>query len=96
MQVNPLLADRARLAILVVLASAKSSDFMALLERLELSKGNLSSHLRKLEDGGLISVTKEFVDRRPKSTYTLTKLGRSQLENYLREVELALTQMRGK
>lgn len=71
-------------------SSAEDPDFSGLQQRLELTKGNLSSHLRKLEDGALISVTKEFVDRRPRTTYRLTTQGRSTLEAYLTSVERIL------
>jgi DNA-binding transcriptional ArsR family regulator len=88
---NGLLADRVRIAIMATLAaSAEPVDFTTLLNGLELTRGNLSTHLAKLEEGGLIEVTKEFVDRRPRSSYACTKLGRREVESYLAVVEKVL------
>ncbi len=85
---NKLLADRVRLAIMVTLASAEDPlDFTALLDTLELSRGNLSSHMRKLEKADFVDVHKEFIDRRPRTTYACTKLGRRELTNYLQQLE---------
>ena len=52
-----------------------------------LSKGNLSSHLVRLQDGGLVAVTKEFVDRVPRTGAALTPLGREQLAAHWRDLE---------
>lgn len=88
---NGLLADRVRIAIMATLAaSAKPVDFTTLLTSLELTRGNLSTHLQKLEDGKLISVNKEFVDRKPRTTYACTKLGRREVESYLAVIEKVL------
>lgn len=91
LQLHPLLADRTRLALMVAIGSSEDEvDFNMLRSSLELSKGNLSSHLRKLEDANLILITKVFVDRRPKTTYTCTEEGRAALEKYLTQVERIL------
>jgi len=85
---SPVLADRIRLAILATLAVSKEPiEFMALLDQLELTRGNLSTHLRKLEDGKFIKVTKEFKNRKPRTTYECTKKGRKEMKSYLRKVE---------
>lgn len=86
-----LLADRVRLAIVATLAaSALPVDFNTLLDALDLSKGNLSSHIRKLEEGGLVEVTKSFVDRKPHTTYTCTPRGLRDLEDYLDRLDALL------
>ena len=91
LQLHPLLADRIRLALMVAIGSSDEEvDFNGLKDSLELTKGNLSSHLRKLEEAGLIDVTKAFVGRRPKTTYVCTKEGRAALEKYLTQVERIL------
>lgn len=88
---HPLLSDRVRLQIMAALACAEGPvDFSTLLSSLELSKGNLASHLRKLEDAKLVAVTKEFVERKPRTTYVITKLGRNELVNYLEQIEKIL------
>ena len=91
LQLHPLLADRVRLAIMAALASASEGiDFTTLLESLSLSRGNLSSHLRKLEQGDFITVEKHFVDRVPRSTYRCTAKGSEEIKRYLHEMERAL------
>ena len=91
LSVNPLLADRARLAIMANLALAGGPvDFTTLLEELQLTKGNLSSHIRKLEEDGLVAVHKEFVDRKPRTTYVCTPRGKTEMRRYLSTVEALL------
>ncbi|HEY8279472.1 MAG TPA: transcriptional regulator [Bdellovibrionota bacterium] len=88
---NALLMDRVRLGIMAALAAAEEPlDFNNLLESLELSKGNLSAHAAKLEEGGLIEVKKEFVGKRPRTTYKCTDMGRNELRVYLTQVESLL------
>lgn len=89
--VNPLLADRVRLAVMATLAAADEPvDFMTLLHDLDLTRGNLSTHLRKLEGGELIQVSRAFVGRRPKTSYSCTALGRREVLAYLEQVERLL------
>ena len=91
LNVNPLLADRVRLAIMANLALAGGPvDFNTLLEELDLTKGNLSTHLRKLEEAELIRVKKEFVGRKPRSTYVCTPRGKTEMRNYLSTIEALL------
>ncbi|MBY0554706.1 transcriptional regulator [bacterium] len=90
--INPLLHDRVRLGIMVTLVSAdKPVEFNILLDALDLTKGNLSSHSQKLEEAKLIKVTKEFVDRKPRTSYACTDLGRKEIKNYLKQIEHMLT-----
>jgi len=91
MNMNPLLADRARLAIMANLALAGGPvEFNTLLEELELTKGNLSSHMRRLEDAELVTVNKEFVGKKPRTTYVCTKKGKAEMRRYLGAVEALL------
>ena len=74
--------------IVVTLASApKPMTFNDLLESLELTKGNLSTHLRKLEAGKMIKIEKQFVDRKPLTTCKVTATGRKELEKYLTTIQ---------
>ncbi len=85
---DSLLTDRVRLVIAVTLAGAKEPmDFRSLLDALNLTKGNLSSHMRKLEEAGIVHIQKEFIDRKPKTTYTLSNKGREELKAYLDTIE---------
>ncbi len=91
LNVNPVLVDRVRLAIMANLALVDSAvEFTTLLQELDLTKGNLSSHMRKLEDAGMVKVHKEFVARKPRTTYRCTKKGKQEMQNYLVAVEAIL------
>jgi DNA-binding transcriptional ArsR family regulator len=88
LNVNPLLVDRIRLAIMANLALAgEPVDFNTLQVELDLTKGNLSSHISKLEDADLITVHKEFVGKKPRTTYVCTKKGKKELQVYLSAIE---------
>jgi DNA-binding transcriptional ArsR family regulator len=90
---HALLAHQVRLTIMATLASTtEPTEFAALLNTLNLTKGNLSGHTQKLEEAGLIRVTKEFVGRKPRTTYLCTDLGRQEVRNYLSKVEGLLRQ----
>jgi DNA-binding transcriptional ArsR family regulator len=91
LNVNPLLVDRVRLAIMANLALADGPvDFNTLLQELELTKGNLSTHMRKLEEAQLIDIKKEFIGRKPKTTYACTTQGKKEIQDYLATVEAVL------
>lgn len=88
LELHPLLGERSRLLIMAALASAtQPMEFMTLLASVGLTRGNLTVHLRKLEDAGLVSVKKAFVDRKPCTTYRCTEEGRTAVKEYLRSVE---------
>lgn len=90
---HALLSDRARLMIMATLAATREPmEFSALLDTLQLTKGNLSGHAQKLEEAGLIRVKKEFVERKPRTTYLCTELGRREVRNYLSKVERLIKQ----
>lgn len=82
-----LVHERTRLAIVSALAVNQSLTFNELKELLHATDGNLSVHARKLEDAGYISCTKSFAGRMPKSEYCLLAAGRRALEKYLNHME---------
>lgn len=82
-----LIHERTRLAIISALAVNTSLTFSELKELLGASDGNLSVHARKLEDAGYVACTKSFADRVPKTEYSLTTTGRRALEKYLNHME---------
>src|SRR5690554_6186201 len=84
---NELFQAKARLGIMTLLSSLGSSDFTTLKLQLELTDGNLSSHLRVLEDAGYIEVEKKFVNRKPKTLAHLTREGRKDFLTYLEQLE---------
>src|ERR1700719_1937558 len=82
-----LIHERTRLAIVSALAVNDSLSFNELKELLHVTDGNLSVHARKLEDAGYIGCTKSFAGRLPKTEYRLMTAGRRALEKYLDHME---------
>jgi len=86
-QLNEIIHSRIRLAIMSVLISLEEADFKFLKEKVNTTDGNLSVHLKKLEDAGYTKVKKEFIDRKPASTYSLTDKGKDAFELYIKKLE---------
>ena len=82
-----LIHEPGRLAILTVLSSASDADFLFLQRATGLTKGNLSSHLTKLEEAGLVTIEKRFVGRRPNTKVALTKQGRARITRHWEQLE---------
>lgn len=87
--------EPARLRILALLAMVERADFMYLLRQTGLSKGNLSVQASNLEQAGLVSVEKEFVGKRPRTTYALTRRGHEALERYKQAMGRLLAEVPG-
>jgi len=77
---------RLRLGVMAYLASTGSASFTDLKARTGATDGNLSAHLRKLEDAGYIAIDKRFEDRRPLTTAKLTAEGRKAWIAYLEQM----------
>ncbi len=91
---NPLIHQPARLRIMTALYSLAPSqeiEFTTLRDLLELTDGNLSIHLRKLEEAGYIHITKTFVGRKPRTYISLTPQGREAYEDYLTALHTLLS-----
>lgn len=86
-QIDDIIHSRIRLAIMAVLISVEEAEFTFLREKVNATDGNLSTHLKKLEDAGYIGVSKNFVERKPVSRYILTKKGRLAFETYINHLE---------
>ncbi|SDV03451.1 DNA-binding transcriptional regulator, MarR family [Microlunatus sagamiharensis] len=86
-EVDRLVHEPARLGILTVLSSVRSAEFLFLQSTLGLSKGNLSSHLGKLEQGGLVEITKKFVGKKPQTSASLTPAGWEAIGRYWRQLD---------
>ena len=82
-----LVHEPARLAIMSALSACESADFLFLQRITGLSKGNLSSHLGRLEDADLVTVSKEFVGRIPRTSAALTPAGRERLAAHWRDLQ---------
>lgn len=81
--IDEVIHGRLRLGIMAYLAGRPAADFNELKTRLKASDGNLSVHLRKLEEAGYVAVEKAFVDRKPLTRASLTDAGREAFVGYL-------------
>ncbi len=86
---------RVRLGIVAYLASAEVADFTELKDLLEVTQGNLSVHLRKLEEAGYVAIDKSFVGRKPLTRVRLTDAGRAAFSNYLKAMGQLVEQAGG-
>jgi DNA-binding MarR family transcriptional regulator len=82
-----LIHEPGRLAILTVLSSVKDADFVFLQRATGLTKGNLSSHLTKLEAAGLIAIEKRFVHKKPNTNVALTAVGKRRIARHWDQLE---------
>ena len=79
---DPLLLSQVRLGVVAVLVERGRATFPELKELLGVTQGNLGIHLRKLEEGGYVTIEKDFVDRKPRTMLRLTAKGRAAYDRY--------------
>ncbi len=85
-RINKLIHEPARLSIMAVLSACAEADFKYLMNATSLTRGNLSSHLSKLETAGYIKIDKKFVNKIPRTTVSLTSLGRKEFADYTKQI----------
>lgn len=81
--IDEVIHGRVRLGVMAYLSGADTAEFNELKTRLQVTDGNLSVHLRKLEDAGFVEVIKSFQGRRPLTRARLTEAGRKAFVAYL-------------
>jgi len=81
--IDEVIHGRVRLGIMAFLSGAEDANFNELKARLQTTDGNLSVHLRKLEDAGFVAVTKTFQGRKPMTRARMTEAGRKAFVAYL-------------
>lgn len=94
LDVDRLIHERVRLAIVSSLAVNDALSFNELRDLLETTDGNLSVHARKLEEAGYIACNKRFEGRVPRTEYTITEAGRTALQGYLQHMEALIKAVR--
>ncbi len=94
LELDRLIHERMRLAIVSSLAVGDSLSFNELKRLLDTTDGNLSVHARKLEDAGYVACTKSFDGRVPRTEYRLTATGRRALKRYLSHMEALIRRTR--
>ena len=85
--IDKIIHEPARLLLMAHLFVVESADFLFLQRQTVLTWGNISSHLRKLEDAGYVSVQKEFLDKKPHTTLKLTSEGRDAFKEYRKNMK---------
>jgi DNA-binding MarR family transcriptional regulator len=91
---DKVLEHRVRLQIMSVLVTNDAFDFSALKEMLNVTDGNLASHIKALEKEKYISVNKTFVDRKPNTKYKITEKGRNAFRKHLDALEAVVKQQK--
>ncbi|MFZ5669023.1 MAG: winged helix-turn-helix domain-containing protein [Pseudomonadota bacterium] len=94
-RLDEVIHGRLRLGIMAFLAGAGAADFNTLKTRLQATDGNLSAHLRKLEDAGYVAAEKAFVNRKPLTTLSITPAGRRAFAAYLEAIGRLVEEGRG-
>jgi DNA-binding MarR family transcriptional regulator len=90
-----LIHEPGRLAILTVLSSVRDADFVFLQRTTGLTKGNLSSHLTKLDEAGLVTIEKRFVRKKPNTNVALTPAGKRRIAHHWDQLERLKTLSEG-
>ena len=94
-EIDRVIHEPARLLIMAYLYVVESADFLFLERQTELTRGNLSSHLAKLEDAGYVKIKKEFVDKIPRTLLSLTATGRKAFKAYRDNMKKVLDELPG-
>ncbi|MCK4887606.1 MAG: transcriptional regulator [Planctomycetes bacterium] len=84
---DKIIHEPARLRIMMVLAGVAEADFNFLLTTLELTRGNLSRHVEKLEGAGYVEIKKVFIGKIPNTSYRITKDGKGALSRYWKSID---------
>ncbi|HEX7030465.1 MAG TPA: transcriptional regulator [Gammaproteobacteria bacterium] len=94
-RLDDLIHSRIRLAVMAVLASVARAEFTFIRDRVNTTDGNLSTHLRKLEDSGYVEIRKRFEGRKPVTDVALTGKGRKAFAAYVAHLETLLSISKG-
>ena len=96
LQIDRVINEKGRLAIMSMLAASPELSFTDLRDTMGMTDGNLTSHMRTLQENGYVAVAKSFQDNRPLTTCSLTAAGKKAFANYIDLLEQVIQQARGK
>ena len=96
LQLDRVIHEKGRLAIMSMLAASPDLSFTDLRDALSMTDGNLTTHIRTLQEAGYVAVAKSFKNRRPLTTCSLTAAGRKAFAAYVTLLEQIVQQTRGK
>jgi DNA-binding MarR family transcriptional regulator len=94
LQLDRVIHERGRLAIMSMLAASPECSFTGLRDTLEMTDGNLTTHVRTLQEAGYVSIAKSYRNRRPLTTVSLTAAGRQAFAAYIALLEQIVKQTR--
>ncbi len=92
LQLDRVIHEKGRLAIMSMLAASAELSFTELRDSLNMTDGNLTTHIRTLQEAGYLSVTKSFQNNRPLTTCALTASGRKAFTSYINLLENIIQQ----
>ncbi len=96
LQLDRVIHEKGRLAIMAMLAATPELSFTELRDALEMTDGNLTTHIRTLQEAGYVAVVKSYQNNRPLTTYSLTAAGRKAFAEYVALLEQIVRQSRQK
>ncbi len=96
LQLDRVIHEKGRLAIMSALAASPELAFTELRDLLEMTDGNLTTHIRTLQEAGYVAVAKSFQNNRPLTTCSLTAAGRKAFSGYINLLEQILRQTKPK
>jgi DNA-binding MarR family transcriptional regulator len=96
LQLDRVIHEKGRLAIMSMLAASADLSFTDLRDALSMTDGNLTTHIRTLQEAGYVAVAKSFKNRRPLTTCSLTPAGRKAFAAYVNLLEQIVQQTRHK
>jgi len=96
LQLDRVIHEKGRLAIMSMLAASPELSFTELRDALAMTDGNLTTHIRSLQETGYVSVAKSYQNRRPLTTCSLTAAGRKAFREYVNLLEQIVQQNRPK
>ncbi|HEU6447660.1 MAG TPA: transcriptional regulator [Verrucomicrobiae bacterium] len=96
LQLDRVIHEKGRLAIMSMLAASPELSFTELRDALDMTDGNLTTHIKALQQEGYVSVTKSYKDKRPLTTCSLTASGREAFAGYINLLEKIVQQNKSK
>lgn len=96
LQLDRVIHEKGRLALMSMLAAAPELSFTEMRDTLKMTDGNLTTHIRTLQEAGYVSITKSFQNNRPLTTCSLTAAGKRAFTNYINLLEKIIQQTKPK
>jgi DNA-binding MarR family transcriptional regulator len=96
LQLDRVIHEKGRLAIMSMLAASPELSFTEMRDGLNMTDGNLTTHIRTLQEAGYVSVTKSFQNNRPLTTCALTAAGKKAFAGYINLLEAIIQQSKPK